>query len=200
MEFSSEMIALASIYKLKMGQVSTTLKKSSNKRTSHLNTWNDGWRHLALMISMSPRKSYLNLSLISGSLSLILFFRFVVFDSSYFTGTNTLIAGLACMFCSISLLREYIELKVILKNRISKNNLKNKQNIERIYKKLLKISLITFLSIPVIICLLLFIITLTGYSLQEKNIYLLSSIFVCLGFLSLQIFELSIRLNILKLK
>ena len=103
------------------------------------------------------------------------------------------------MFCSLSLLREYIELKIILKNRVSKNTLKNKKNIERIYKKLLKISLITFLIIPVIICLLLFIIKLTGYSLQEKNIYLLSSIFVSIGFLSLQIFALSIRLNILKL-
>ncbi len=199
MEFASEMIALASIYKLKIGEVSTTLKKSPKERTSHLNTWKDGWRHLALMISMSPRKSYLNLSLISGIISIFLFFRFIIFDSIYFTGINTLIASLACMFCSISFLREYIELKIILKNRVSKNTLKNKENIERVYKKLLKISILTFLSIPVIISLLLFIITLTGYSLQEKNIYLLSSIFVCLGFISLQIFALSIRLNILKL-
>ena len=130
-----------------------------------------------------------------------LFFRFIAIDSIYFkyAGINTLIAGLACMFCSISLLREYIELKIVLKNRVSKNTLKNKGNIERIYKKLLKISILTFLIIPVITSLLLFIFTLTGFSLQEKNIYLLSSIFVCLGFLSLQIFSLSIRLNTLKL-
>ena len=77
MEFASEMIALASIYKLRIGEVSTTLKKPSKERTSHLNTWKDGWRHLALMISMSPRKSYLNLSLLSGIISIFLFVRFI---------------------------------------------------------------------------------------------------------------------------
>ena len=57
MEFASEMIALASIYKLKIGQVSTTLKKSPRALSVPLAFFGKQVKKVALKSSANPRFS-----------------------------------------------------------------------------------------------------------------------------------------------
>jgi glycosyltransferase involved in cell wall biosynthesis len=56
MEFSVEMIARATLENLKITEIPTTLSPDGRKTTSsHLKTWEDGWRHLVFMLLYSPR-------------------------------------------------------------------------------------------------------------------------------------------------
>jgi glycosyltransferase involved in cell wall biosynthesis len=55
MEFATEMIAKASISKLKIAEVPVNLFIDKRGRKPHLNTWRDGWKHLRLILLLSPR-------------------------------------------------------------------------------------------------------------------------------------------------
>jgi glycosyltransferase involved in cell wall biosynthesis len=55
MEFASEMVVKASKADLKITEVPTRLRKDGRNRAPHLNTWNDGWRHLVFLLMQSPR-------------------------------------------------------------------------------------------------------------------------------------------------
>lgn len=55
MEFASEMVIKASINKLKVTEIPTTLDKDGRDRPPHLRTWRDGWRHLRFLLMYSPR-------------------------------------------------------------------------------------------------------------------------------------------------
>jgi len=55
MEFASEMVVKASKANLKIVEVPTRLRKDGRSRAPHLNTWNDGWRHLVFLLLQSPR-------------------------------------------------------------------------------------------------------------------------------------------------
>ncbi len=55
MEFASEMVVRASLAKLAITEVPTTLKKDGRSRPPHLRTWRDGWRHLRFLLMFSPR-------------------------------------------------------------------------------------------------------------------------------------------------
>jgi glycosyltransferase involved in cell wall biosynthesis len=59
MEFASEMVVKASLNKLKITEVSTTLKPDGRSRPPHLRTWRDGWRHLIFLLAASPRWLFL---------------------------------------------------------------------------------------------------------------------------------------------
>jgi glycosyltransferase involved in cell wall biosynthesis len=54
MEFASEMVIKATLMKLKMVEVPTTLDKDGRSRPPHLRPWRDGWRHLRFMLLYSP--------------------------------------------------------------------------------------------------------------------------------------------------
>ena len=54
MEFATEMIAKAALYKLSIAEVPITLYADKRDRLSHLRTWRDGWRHLRFMLLYSP--------------------------------------------------------------------------------------------------------------------------------------------------
>lgn len=54
MEFASEMIVKAAIYRLKITEVPTTLSPDGRNRPPHLRTWRDGWRHLRFLLLYSP--------------------------------------------------------------------------------------------------------------------------------------------------
>ncbi len=49
MEFASEMVAKASLAKLKITEVPCTLYPARKNRQPHLRAWRDGWRHLKLL-------------------------------------------------------------------------------------------------------------------------------------------------------
>jgi hypothetical protein len=55
MEFASEMVVKASLRKLKIMEVPTTLDKDGRSRPPHLRTWRDGWRHLRFLLMYCPR-------------------------------------------------------------------------------------------------------------------------------------------------
>jgi glycosyltransferase involved in cell wall biosynthesis len=59
MEFASEMIVKAALYRLSMTEVPTTLSPDGRSRAPHLKTWRDGWRHLRFLLLYSPRWLFL---------------------------------------------------------------------------------------------------------------------------------------------
>ncbi|MBP7510482.1 MAG: glycosyltransferase family 2 protein [Bacteroidia bacterium] len=59
MEFASEMVVKATIFKLNISEVPTTLNKDGRTRPPHLRTWRDGWRHLRFLLIYSPRWLFL---------------------------------------------------------------------------------------------------------------------------------------------
>ena len=54
MEFASEMVIKASLFKLKVTEVPITLSKDGRSRPPHLKPWRDGWRHLRFLLLYSP--------------------------------------------------------------------------------------------------------------------------------------------------
>lgn len=55
MELASEMVVKATLYKLKVSEVPTTLSPDGRSRPPHLRSWRDGWWHLRFMLLYSPR-------------------------------------------------------------------------------------------------------------------------------------------------
>lgn len=59
MEFASEMVVKASLLRMKVSEVPTTLNPDGRNRAPHLRTWRDGWRHLRFLLMYSPRWLFL---------------------------------------------------------------------------------------------------------------------------------------------
>jgi glycosyltransferase involved in cell wall biosynthesis len=59
MEFASEMVVKATINKLRITEVPTTLSPDGRSRPPHLKSWRDGWRHLRFLLLFSPRWLFL---------------------------------------------------------------------------------------------------------------------------------------------
>ncbi len=54
MEFASEMVIKATLLKMKLADVPTTLSPDGRSRPPHLRPFRDGWRHLLFMLLFSP--------------------------------------------------------------------------------------------------------------------------------------------------
>jgi glycosyltransferase involved in cell wall biosynthesis len=54
MEFASEMVIKATLNRMKIAEVPTTLSRDGRSRPPHLRPWRDGWRHLRFMLLFSP--------------------------------------------------------------------------------------------------------------------------------------------------
>jgi Glycosyl transferase family 2 len=59
MEFASEMVVKATLQKMRISEVPTTLSKDGRSRPPHLRSWRDGWRHLRFLLLYSPRWLFL---------------------------------------------------------------------------------------------------------------------------------------------
>jgi glycosyltransferase involved in cell wall biosynthesis len=59
MEFASEMVVKATLFKMKVEEIPTTLSPDGRSRAPHLRTWRDGWRHLRFLLMYSPRWLFL---------------------------------------------------------------------------------------------------------------------------------------------
>jgi glycosyltransferase involved in cell wall biosynthesis len=59
MEFASEMVVKATIHRLRVTEVPTTLSHDGRSRSPHLKSWRDGWRHLRFLLLFSPRWLFL---------------------------------------------------------------------------------------------------------------------------------------------
>ena len=59
MEFSTEMVVKATLFKLKIAEIPATLSPDGRDRSPHLRTWRDGWRYLRFLLLYSPRWLFL---------------------------------------------------------------------------------------------------------------------------------------------
>jgi hypothetical protein len=59
MEFASEMVVKATLNRLRLTEVPTTLSPDGRGRAPHLRSWRDGWRHLRFLLIFSPRWLFL---------------------------------------------------------------------------------------------------------------------------------------------
>ena len=59
MEFASEMVVKAALFKMRIAEVPTTLSPDGRNRPPHLRSWHDGWRHLRFLLLYSPRWLFL---------------------------------------------------------------------------------------------------------------------------------------------
>ena len=59
MEFASEMVIKATLLRMDIREVPTTLDKDGRSRPPHLRPWRDGWRHLRFMLLFSPNWLFL---------------------------------------------------------------------------------------------------------------------------------------------
>jgi glycosyltransferase involved in cell wall biosynthesis len=59
MEFASEMVVKATLHKLKIAEVPTTLVPDGRSRPPHLRSWRDGWRHLKFLLTFAPKWLFL---------------------------------------------------------------------------------------------------------------------------------------------
>ena len=59
MEFASEMVVKATLRRLRIAEVPTTLSPDGRSRSPHLRTWRDGWRYLRFLLLYSPRWLFL---------------------------------------------------------------------------------------------------------------------------------------------
>jgi glycosyltransferase involved in cell wall biosynthesis len=74
MEFATEMVVKATLLKLRIVEVPTTLSRDGRSRPPHVRTWRDGWRTLRFFLLYSPRWLFLYpgtvLMLVGGVLGL----------------------------------------------------------------------------------------------------------------------------------
>jgi hypothetical protein len=54
MEFASEMVVKATLAKLRIAEVPTTLSPDGRSRPPHMRSWRDGWRNLRFLLLFSP--------------------------------------------------------------------------------------------------------------------------------------------------
>lgn len=59
MEFATEMVIKATLLKMRVVEVPTTLSPDGRSRPPHLRTWRDGWRTLRFFLLYSPRWLFL---------------------------------------------------------------------------------------------------------------------------------------------
>ena len=59
MEFASEMVVKATLLRMKVCEIPTTLSPDGRSRPPHLRSWSDGWRHLRFLLMYSPRWLFL---------------------------------------------------------------------------------------------------------------------------------------------
>ena len=71
MEFASEMVVKATLQKLKITEVPTSLSTDGRSRAPHLRSWRDGWRHLRFLMLFSPRWIFLYPGIVLMTIGLV---------------------------------------------------------------------------------------------------------------------------------
>ncbi|WP_245806823.1 glycosyltransferase family 2 protein [Arenibacter amylolyticus] len=131
MEFASEMVVKATLMGMKITEVPTTLSKDGRNRPPHLNTWQDGWRHLRFLITYAPKwfllypgSLLLIVSLIFGSLLTIEPLRISNIQLDVHIDVHTLLYAMVAALLATQLLFMY----VIVKRYKQQHILYKKQN------------------------------------------------------------------------
>lgn len=106
MEYASEMVVQATLHKLKMIEVPTTLSPDGRTRPPHLRSWRDGWRHLKFLMMYSPNWTFLYPGLILSIIGLIMMVIIGVGPAkigSVSFGINTMMYGSACLLVGVNI-------------------------------------------------------------------------------------------------
>ncbi len=94
MEFASEMVIKATLMKMRVTEVPTTLSPDGRSRPPHLRPYRDGWRHLRFMLLFSPNWLFLYpgalMTLVGLVIGCLLLSQPIVLDTVRF-GLDTLI-------------------------------------------------------------------------------------------------------------
>jgi hypothetical protein len=96
MEFASEMVVKATLARLKIAEVPTTLSPDGRSRSPHLRSWRDGWRHLRFLLLYCPRWLFLIPGLGLMALGALIFAAVLPGPRQFLTATldiHTLLAG-----------------------------------------------------------------------------------------------------------
>lgn len=94
MEFASEIVVKASLFKMRIAEVPTSLRPDGRERPPHLRSWNDGWRHLRFLLIFSPRWLFLFPGIAMGASGLLVASYLLVTASER---TNSLLFSLALL-------------------------------------------------------------------------------------------------------
>jgi len=101
MEFASEMVVKATLMKLKIAEVPTTLQPDGRSRAPHLRSWRDGWRHLRFLLLYSPRWLFLYPGLLLMAVGFLAGLAIIpgpVLIGSFHFDVNTLVYAAAAVF------------------------------------------------------------------------------------------------------
>jgi len=106
MEAASEMIVKAARKNMRIAEVRTTQRPALDPdRASHLRVWRDGWRHLRLLLMLSPRGLYLFpgcILLAAGVLAMLIPIANPVEAGGRF-GSYTMLFGSAFAVCGVQM-------------------------------------------------------------------------------------------------
>lgn len=111
MEYASEMVVKATLNKLKIIEVPTTLSKDGRDRPPHLRSWSDGWRHLTFLLMHSPLWLFLLPGIILMTIGLVSGIIITICDVTVFGlhfDVNTLIYAAASTIIGFQLVLYYI--------------------------------------------------------------------------------------------
>lgn len=106
MEYASEMVVQATLHKLKMIEVPTTLSPDGRTRPPHLRSWRDGWRHLKFLMMYSPDWTFLYPGLILSVIGLIMMVAIGVGPTKIGNvsfGINTMMYGSASLLVGVNI-------------------------------------------------------------------------------------------------
>ncbi len=101
MEYASEMVIKATLLRMNIVEVPTTLDKDGRSRPPHLRPWRDGWRHLRFMLLYSPRWLFLYpgilLALVGAGLGALLLPGPYPLTETVVLDVHTLLVAFACV-------------------------------------------------------------------------------------------------------
>jgi glycosyltransferase involved in cell wall biosynthesis len=107
MEFASEMVVKAALYKQRMSEVPTVLSPDGRDRPPHLRSFRDGWRHLRFLLLMCPSWLYFipAICLLTSGLGLMAWLT----PGARFVGTvgfdlHTMLLGMLAVFLGYQML------------------------------------------------------------------------------------------------
>lgn len=106
MEYASEMVVQATLHKLKMIEVPTTLSPDGRSRPPHLRSWRDGWRHLKFLMMYSPNWTFLYPGLILSLVGLLMMVIIGVGPTKIGNvnfGINTMMYGSASLLVGVNI-------------------------------------------------------------------------------------------------
>ncbi len=93
MEFASEMVAKSAINGLKIAEVPIVYHPDKRGRAPHLRTWQDGWRHLKFLLTMTAFRVFLVPGLLLVLVGIAFFIYFATQESGM-SGSEAVVSAL----------------------------------------------------------------------------------------------------------